>query len=224
MKIVVFILSFLLIQTAVSQVTRQDCLDSGIRDSSLPQTIPVENPDTGCTDNSCCTSDYITLLRENIQVNVFKECVKDSFDDIIDISLDFFNNFADSFGDFARNAIFSSFSVRAGVSDDTSVVYIDNELTYSSQLLANLTFERIRGIEEDKPRFLNAIQGYACDYLASLIQKTSYPDSLIVGRLTGSCICQLRTTDGTVGSIIEGIIADIIERFYRYQCLYLLYS
>ena len=133
--------------------------------------------------------------------------------------------FLDSFGDFARNAIFSSFSVRAGVGNDTSEVYIDNELTYSSELLANLTFERIRGDkdnEDDEPRFLTAIREYACDYLASLIQKRFYPTSLRLGRLTGSCICQLE--DDAVGTRIDTIIDSILGRYSRYQCLYLKYS
>ena len=101
--------------------------------------------------------------------------------------------------------------------NDTSEVYIDNELTYTSQLLANLTFERIRRDEDDKPRFQKAIREYACDYLASRIQKMSYPTSLRVGRLAGSCLCRLQ--DGVVGAKIDVIIEDIIGQYSRYQCL-----
>ena len=50
--------------------------------------------DGTCTDNACCTSDYITDLRENIQDKVLGECVKDSFHDIIEIAEDFFDDFA----------------------------------------------------------------------------------------------------------------------------------
>ena len=59
--------------------------------------ILIHNPivtDDPCEENSCCTSGYIADLRENIQIEVFKECVKDSLDDLVDIAEDFFDDFA----------------------------------------------------------------------------------------------------------------------------------
>ena len=43
MKIALLILSFLFIGAAVSQVTREECLQTGIMDGDLPATVPVEN-------------------------------------------------------------------------------------------------------------------------------------------------------------------------------------
>ncbi|KAI6659995.1 hypothetical protein LOD99_14336 [Oopsacas minuta] len=215
MRIVILILSFLLIQTSISQiVTRDKCIEADITASYLPERIPVDNPDNSgpCTDNICCTTAYIDELRDNIKVKVFRKCIRGTLDVIISIAERFFDYFSNSFGEAARVALFSAFAERAGVEDDdTSKVYIYNELSYSSQLLANLTFSRIRGDEIDdvNTRFRSALREYACDYLAYLLQEKLYLNSLRIGRISGKCIC--RVTD--VGEKVNSLIDSFIQRF-----------
>ena len=50
--------------------------------------------DGPCSDNACCTSDYIDKLADNIRNNIFKECIRDTFSQVIEIATEFFDNFA----------------------------------------------------------------------------------------------------------------------------------
>ena len=112
--------------------------------------------------------------------------------------------------------MFSSFSARAEIGDDTRDVYIDNELTYISQLLANITFARLRGVTGTS-NFRAALQEYSCGFLASLVQKNFYNSTLRIGRISGKCICRLTTEGGTtVLEIVNTIIDALINRFTRY--------
>ena len=126
-------------------------------------------------------------------------------------------SFPDLFGSLGRNALFSSFSARAEIGDDTRDVYIDNELSYFSELLANITFARIRG-DTDTSDFKFALREYACGFVASLVQKNFYSSTLRTGRISGSCLCRLTIPDSTntVGNEVDTIIDATISRFTRY--------
>ena len=53
-------------------------------------TVATDGP---CSDNFCCTSAYIDKLRDSIQVNVFKECIRERFSKVLEIADDFFDDF-----------------------------------------------------------------------------------------------------------------------------------
>ncbi|KAI6646325.1 hypothetical protein LOD99_9277 [Oopsacas minuta] len=177
--------------TDTSIELKKKCILAGLAESDVPYIVPVYSKEVNavCGKNKCCDVKYLYKVQDSAR-GIFRECLNDTFSDLIWLANDFFDDFAGVFGVLTKNALFSAFASQVGFISRCDLYYLDYELIHLSRLLADLTWRHLKG-EIDDYEFKAAIQDFACGFLASHVQQKYFKHTLYKGRISGGCLCNL---------------------------------